>query len=239
MTGLLFDVDDTLYSRRALLLRAARETARNPAAVCGDEGSEKEDLFMKVFYKHGDENYPLVVTGEITPWQSNVWRYVRTLQDLGEEVTDDDGESFTRRYTYLQQHMEMSKELRSTLEELSRRPDIRLGVITNGASEFQWKKIYNLGLDAFVEKENIIVSGDLGISKPEEGIFLAGEKRMGLKAEDLWMVGDSLKHDILGAKALGWHTLWIRRNAEDPAGVDSELVVDTEADLCRVLREFR
>ncbi len=238
MTGVFFDIDDTLYSRRALLLRAARETAKHPEAVCGREGTMQEDLFMKIFYQHSDENYPLVVSGQITPWQSNVWRYVRTLQDLGEEVCDEDGEAFARRYTYLQEHIEMSDELRCTLEELAGMSDVRLGVITNGASEFQWKKACTLGLDRLIGRGDILVSGDLGISKPEQGIFLEGAKRFGLAPQDLWMVGDSIRHDIEGAKKLGWHTIWIRRNAEDPADVQSDLVVNNEAELCRSLRNI-
>ncbi len=238
MTGIFFDIDDTLYSRRALLLKAARETAADALAVCGEPGSPQEDRFMEIFYKHGDENYPLVVTEQITPWQSNVWRYVRTLEDLGVEVTDDDGEAFTRRYTYLQQHMTLSEDLQELMKDLSARPDIRIGVITNGASEFQWKKVYMLGLDSYMDKEAVVVSGDIGISKPEAGIFLEAAGRLGLAPEDLWMVGDSVRHDIEGAKACGWHTLWIRRNMEDPEGVDTDLIADDEAGMCRLLRQL-
>lgn len=191
---------------------------------------------MKLFYKHSDENYPLIVTGQITPWQSNVWRYVRTLQDLGEDVTDQDGEAFTERYTYLQQHMEMSDELRSALQELSQRPGVRLGIITNGASKFQWKKVYALGLDSMISRDAILVSGDLEISKPEPGIFLEAAKRFDLMPDDLWMVGDSVKHDIQGAKALGWHTLWMRRNAEDSDSAGADLTVNNENELCHLLR---
>ena len=103
------------------------------------------------------------------------------------------------------------------MRELSVCSGVRLGVITNGASKFQWKKYRTLGLDAYIAENMVLVSGDLGISKPEPGIFRAGEERMGLNPEDLWMVGDSVKHDIRGAKACGWHTLWLRRN-EKPAG---------------------
>ncbi len=238
MTGLFFDVDDTLYSRRALLLRAARETAERPSEIFGEEGSEREDLFMNLFYKHGDENYPLVVSGQITPLESNVWRYVQTLQKLGEKVDEENGESFARRYNYLRQHMEMSDLLRDTLRELSSRPDLRLGVITNGPSELQWKKVAYLGADAIIDQADIIVSGDLGISKPEAGIFLEGERRFGLRPENLWMVGDSVRHDIQGAKALGWHTLWIRRNDKDSSEADADITVDSEKELCEILRNM-
>ena len=235
MTGIYFDIDDTLYSRRELLLRAARDTAKDPAAVCGEIQSPEEDLFIEIFYRYGDENYPLVVTGEITPWESNVMRFVKTLRHLGIEASDADGEAFANRYTYLQEHMEMSEELHSMMRELSVCSGVRLGVITNGASKFQWKKYRTLGLDAYIAENMVLVSGDLGISKPEPGIFRAGEERMGLNPEDLWMVGDSVKHDIRGAKACGWHTLWLRRNEKPACGMESDLSADSEREMCRLL----
>ena len=81
----------------------------------------------------------------------------------------------------------------------------------------------------------VLVSGDLGISKPEIGIFRAGEERMGLNPADLWMVGDSVKHDIRGAKACGWHTLWLRRNEKPAGGMESDLSADSEREMCRLL----
>ena len=243
MVGILFDIDDTLYSRRALLLQAARDTLMNlkeagqsgSLAVCGEAGSAAEDHFMKTFYRFGDENYPLVVTGQITPWESNVWRFVKTVTYLGVEVTQEDGEAFANRYTYLQEHMTMSDELHDVMKKLSDCPGIRPGVMTNGASKFQWKKVYMLGLDRYVEEKSVFVSGDLGVSKPDPGIFHAAEERFGLTPDDLWIVGDSLKHDIAGAKACGWHALWLRRNPEDTRLVEPDLTADSESEMCRLL----
>lgn len=235
MTGIFFDIDDTLYSRRALLLQAARDTAKDSAPVCGEAGSPQEDHFMKVFYRFSDENYPFVVAGRITPWQSNVQRYVKTLRHLGADVSKKDGEAFADRYTWLQEHMILTEELHGMMRELSSCPHVRLGVLTNGASKFQWKKFYMLGLEQYIPLENVVVSGDVGVSKPENGIFLIAADRMGLRPEDLWIVGDSVKHDICGAKACGWHTLWLRRNAEASEGAGADLTADTEGEMRRQL----
>lgn len=255
MTGIFFDIDDTLYSRRALLLRAARETVADPVLVCGEErageegsrgkgsveegsveeGSDKEDEFIRLFYMYGDMNYPQVVAGQISPFESNVWRFVKTVRHLGFPASQEDGQAFAARYTFLQEHMTMSEELHGKLQELSAKPGLRLGVITNGASQFQWKKYDMLGLDRYIPRENVVVSGDIGISKPERGIFLEAQERMHLQPADLWIAGDSVKHDILGAKACGWHTLWLRRKGENPEGVETDLRADNETEMCRLL----
>lgn len=46
--------------------------------------------------------------------------------------------------------------------------------------------------------------------KPHLPVFHAIQTALGLPAERLLMVGDSLEHDIAGARAAGWHALLIK-----------------------------
>lgn len=237
MTGIFFDIDDTLYSRRALLGRAARETVSDPVRLIGESGSEEEAHFLEIFYRFSDENFPQIIAGKITPWQSNVERYVNTLRFLGEDVQEEEGVRFADRYTYLLEHIEMSQQLHDLMRSLCARADLRLGVISNGTSERQRGKYYKLGLDRYIDPESVIVSGDLGISKPEPEIFRAAQDLFGMKPDELWMVGDSLKADIRGAKACGWHTLWLRRVAEQEEEADTDLIAGDEEEMCRLLMQ--
>lgn len=128
----------------------------------------------------------------------------------GPAVPGRDRRRFADRYTYLQNHITLSPVMEDMLKELHFR-QIPVGILTNGESDHQWKKVRMLGLRRWIPESYVIVSGDLGVSKPDEAIFRAAEHAMGLDPQDLWMVGDSLKHDILGAGAAGWHTLWLDR----------------------------
>ena len=56
--------------------------------------------------------------------------------------------------------------------------------------------------------ERILISAEVGLRKPHQGIFQAALG--GLEGEAL-MVGDDLKADIAGAQALGLDTAWIQR----------------------------
>lgn len=49
----------------------------------------------------------------------------------------------------------------------------------------------------------VIASSDYGIRKPNRFIFDAGIKKSGLKAEDIWYVGDKISVDIEGSKNAG------------------------------------
>lgn len=46
--------------------------------------------------------------------------------------------------------------------------------------------------------------------KPHVAVFRAVERALGLPSERLVMVGDSLEHDIAGARAAGWRSVFVR-----------------------------
>ena len=137
----------------------------------------------------------------------------------------------------------LSPIMRKLLEDLARcagktTGQLRLGIVTNGASGHQWKKYRQLGLERYIPKAYVTVSGDVGMSKPDPGIFHAAENAIGLPPRDLWLVGDSLKHDIEGAQAAGWHTIWMNRNAGSLQCADADITVRSEAELAAALRRL-
>ena len=73
------------------------------------------------------------------------------------------------------------------------------------------------GLDGIFEE--IIESAVVGIRKPDPQIFLLGVDALGMKPEEVTVVGDSLEKDIIPAKRAGCHTVWLKgegwTNAQD------------------------
>lgn len=238
MAGIFFDIDDTLYGRQDLLLKAAAETL---AWAAGERPEERTgaDLvldrkeFVRIFYLKSDENFNLVESGRITARESNVWRLQQTFQTMGLPCPEGAGDVFADRYTYLQDHISLPPVLFSMMEKLQD-GHVPVGILTNGASDHQWKKVRMLGLDRWIPDRYVIVSGDAGVSKPDPEIFRAAEKAMGQRPQDLWLAGDSLRHDILGARKAGWHALWLdRRHAgsqEHSDGKNVEEAADRTAD---------
>ena len=56
----------------------------------------------------------------------------------------------------------------------------------------------------------IIESAVVGVRKPDARIFMLGVVALGLKPEEVLVVGDSLKKDILPARSIGCRTAWIK-----------------------------
>ncbi|HSW58726.1 MAG TPA: HAD-IA family hydrolase [Dehalococcoidales bacterium] len=93
-----------------------------------------------------------------------------------------------------------------TLEKI-RQKGIRLALITNGGSEVQRKKLERFGLSAFFEY--ILVEGEFGAGKPDARVFQSCLANLGVKPEEVWMVGDDLNRDIGGALPLGIRAIWV------------------------------
>lgn len=120
---------------------------------------------------------------------------------------------FQHRYVYYQQYIYLSETTKNMLDALKDR--VTLGIITNGNSKRQHGKIQTLGMERWMDEKNIFVSGDLEFAKPDTRIFLLPQNTLGLKAEEMLYIGDSYEHDMQGAKAAGWNTIWMNRRGHD------------------------
>ena len=62
-----------------------------------------------------------------------------------------------------------------------------------------------------------LTSGEVGVSKPEPGIFLEALKKSGTTAAETIYVGDHYEMDILGARGAGLKTVLIDRYSRYPS----------------------
>jgi putative hydrolase of the HAD superfamily len=109
-----------------------------------------------------------------------------------------------------------------------------LALLTNGASDLQREKLTASGLQAFFEV--VVVSGDVGVGKPDPAVFHAVTERLG--ADGAVMIGDSLPRDITGALAAGLQAIWVNRDGAPGAPPSGVPVITTLAELPRALGEL-
>jgi HAD superfamily hydrolase (TIGR01549 family) len=94
----------------------------------------------------------------------------------------------------------------------------RLGVLTNGFGPAQRAKLDAVGLrDRF---EAVVVSGEVGVRKPEAGIYRVAAER--LVADDYAFVADDLERDVLPAVDRGWRGVYV--GPESATGSDATAV---------------
>lgn len=86
------------------------------------------------------------------------------------------------------------------LKELKKKGYIT-GVITNGPSILQNHKMDTSGLRPYCDI--VVVSGDVGVHKPDPALFIYTAEQLGLQAEECVYVGDHPINDIKGALDAG------------------------------------
>ena len=95
-----------------------------------------------------------------------------------------------------------------TLRRL-RAAGLRLAVVTNGPSDLQRQKLAASRLGDYFEA--VVVSGEVGVGKPDPGIFARALGELRSEPAQALMVGDSLARDVAGGNAAGVRTVWINR----------------------------
>ncbi len=210
MSAFIFDIDDTMYDRLTpFRLAFEKQFGAQP------DTARLRSLFH-AFIRRGNEVFEDAMSQRITMEEMYVFRITQALADFGYTVSRQEALDFQAAYGWQQQHIRLSSPLTEMLERCHKAGAF-LGVITNGPSAHQRQKCHALGLERWIGEDHILASGDIGINKPDPGIFQEAAKRWHLIPEKTWYVGDSYEHDIVSAAAAGWHTIWLDRNGKSGA----------------------
>ncbi len=97
-----------------------------------------------------------------------------------------------------------------TLQTLQSR-GFKCGIITNGQSFQQQAKIDALEIRGLFN--TILVSAEVNIKKPDARIYQLALERLGVEANQAWMVGDHIVNDVLGARGAGLMGIWLRHES--------------------------
>jgi 2-haloacid dehalogenase len=112
---------------------------------------------------------------------------------------------------------------------------LRLLLITNGLAEVQQPRFAASTIhDCFAE---IVISGEIGLAKPDPAIFDYAFARIGHPArERVLMVGDNLGSDILGGANFGLDTCWYNpKGAENEHDVEPTYVLEDLREIFEIV----
>ena len=214
LRGILFDLDDTLTDSSGVEGAVWERVADAIAEHVPDlDRTELRRRYLDVL----EEHYAPLAAGRIDFITFRRNRLAAAFSPWG-EVSD---ELFAR---YVQEKERIADEMRPFPDAIAtvralRAQGIRVGVLTNGPSDFQRRKLQVSGLGP--ELDAIAISGELGVAKPERAAFEQALALLGTKADETAMVGDSLENDVLGGIAAGLAVVvWLpgRRRGDAPPG---------------------
>lgn len=201
ISAIVFDVDDTIYDQQAPY-RIAVEN-------CFPDFDMTQINQAYIRFRHySDTGFPRVMAGEWTTEYFRFWRCEQTLLEFGyRQISEDEGNHFQEIYEKELDQITMLDEMRLTLDFLKEK-NIPMGIITNGPTEHQLKKVKKLGLYEYVAPKRVLVSQATGFQKPQKEIFNLAAEQFDMNPDTTLYVGDSYDNDIIGAHNSGWHSMW-------------------------------
>ncbi|MBM6646728.1 HAD family hydrolase [Bacillus sp. RIT 809] len=109
--------------------------------------------------------------------------------------------------TNFQHHCIPFPNMNELLQQLKQR-NIKIGIITNGFTEFQMSNLRALNVHTYTN--TILVSEAERIKKPHPEIFQRALQKLNVKAEECLYVGDHPENDVLGSEQVGILGVWKR-----------------------------
>ena len=201
---LVFDLDDTLYSKQQVFLTTLKK--------CYPTFSTDMDVY-KIYQEKSEIAFELFTIGQITLEENHFSRVESTLSTLGLDSSKKSVIRFKETYQYVMDHIELDKEWFDFFDKVTRRSTLVL--LTNGPTSHQSKKITSLGLEKWFDSSRIFISETTGIPKPQAEAFKNVEQLFpDINTNDFWMIGDDLTNDIEGAKNRDWNTIYFKLGEE-------------------------
>ncbi len=201
---LVFDLDDTLYSKQHVFLTALEK--------CYPTFSTDMDVY-KIYQEKSEIAFELFTKGEITLEGNHFSRVESTLLTLGLDSSKESVIRFKETYQYVMDHIELDKDWHSFFDKVTSHSTLVL--LTNGPTIHQSKKITSLGLEKWFDSSRIFISETTGVPKPQAEAFMNVERLfLDVSKNDFWMIGDDLINDIEGAKNRYWNTIYFKYGEE-------------------------
>ncbi len=195
--GVIFDLDHTLFDRYATFNALKDEFYKELKKYLSDDVSPRD---ICIALTNGDKKY--LYKG---------WEYIAEhmfdsicfkIPISQKEFIDIIFSCFARKAVPYEFVLPMLEKLKNQ--------GYKTGLITNGVSELQRKKISMLKIENSFDE--ILISGEYGKRKPDISIFKEMSKRLSIPEKHLIYVGDHPINDVDAATNAGYNTVWIKTN---------------------------
>ncbi len=214
--AVLFDLDDTLFDHRG----CARDAL---TAVQQSQTCFQSMPFEALERAHGEfleELHAEVMLGHVPIDVARIERFRRLLESAGAR---NEGETASELATlYRETYRTRRRAVAGAAALMSAvKPYARIGIVSNNVLDEQQEKLLVCGLDQFVDQ--LVVSGEVGVSKPDPLIFHTALNRLRVTADETVMVGDSWIADIEGARGAGIRAIWFNPSGSAPPSARAQV----------------
>ncbi|MFA4987485.1 MAG: HAD-IA family hydrolase [Candidatus Brocadiia bacterium] len=233
LTGIFFDLDDTLYSCTEFAQKARRNAVR--AMVAAGLSYPEEQLYreLEAVIDEFTSNYEKHFDNLLLRLPRESFREPNSALIVAAGVTAYHNTKAREMYPY-----------EDALEFLARARKTKLirGIITAGITIKQAEKIVRLGILPFLTPGSVFITEQVGMTKRNNRLFLTACERFGLDPTCTMYVGDNPAVDVDVPSEIGMITVLHRRSGKYsnvPATTQPRYVIDNYYDLMEILaRDF-
>ncbi|BCB03728.1 HAD family hydrolase [Bacillus sp. KH172YL63] len=207
----MFDLDDTLFDHVQAYSKGLEVAIRQFEHL--DDISTSD--FQTAFTRHHHLLWPKFAGNQMDYQELSRVRMENTLSDVGGEMKGEALLQLVKAFqaSYLDQ-IKPDRELNDFLADIQR--SVFIGIITNGTVSNAYEKVRRLGLSGLFPADSVVVSEDVGFSKPDPRIFRHALHRFNASPNRTLFVGDHYHADILGAISIGMDTVWVQQIDSSP-----------------------
>ncbi|MCU6662871.1 5-amino-6-(5-phospho-D-ribitylamino)uracil phosphatase YigB [Silvania hatchlandensis] len=218
ISALTFDLDDTLYDNREVILRTEREALafvqNYHPALNALENKEFHRLRQALRQTEPD------IYHDVTEWRRRAVEQAMLNAGLTAAEAALGAEASMAHFATWRSRIDVPQETHDTLAKLAAKWP--LVAITNGNAQ---PELFGLG-DYF---DFVLRAGPHGRSKPFNDMYHLGADKLGLPLGEILHVGDDLTTDVAGAIRCGMQACWIKpENADLMQTHDSRLLPHVE-----------
>jgi len=219
--AVLMDADDTIFD-------FARGNVCAVNRLMDEIGYMHPDRFEQ-YQEINHACWAAVERGEMTQGELQVARYERFLKKYG--LAHDPVKTANRFVEILGEQVFLLPHAEEVMRFISGRMPVV--ILTNGITTVQKSRMAKSAVRDCIS--DLVISQEVGISKPNPGIFRYALEKLGLSAGEVLMIGDSPTSDILGANNAGIDACWYNPKGKTlPEGVHAKYVI---TDLRQLLAE--
>ena len=199
--GILLDIDNTLYD-----YKVAHIFSKNLVLeYCVSEFSLSEEKINFAYEKARKQVH--VELSETAASHNRLLYFQKMLEILNVNPMKYAIEIYSKYWDSFLEELKPFDEIYNFLEKYKN----RICLVTDLTANIQYRKIQKLGLEKYCDK--LVTSEEAGREKPHPYMFMLALHKLNVRENEVCMIGDSFKKDILGATSLGIESIWF--NHED------------------------
>lgn len=202
--GILLDLDDTLYNYQFAHEKAIDAAFQYASEIVNENRDEIEQMFLKAKRTVKKEL-------NITAASHNRMLYFqRMFENLKVNPQLHALDLYDKYWGTFLNSMHFYE---GALEFLELNSNVPICLVTDLTAHIQHRKIRCLCIQEHI---NFVVSSEeAGKEKPYPRIFNMALDKLGLHSEEVIMIGDNFKKDILGANLLGIKSFWLNHHQKE------------------------